>query len=196
MEDFYKRHYTAYHENTFCIDPSSFLDPLIRHLNPGAGILDVGCGSGRDLCWLKERGFNVTGFERSEGLAELAVKNAGCEIIRGDFEIYDFSKLDFDAILLCGSLVHVPHERFEAVFGNIVKGAKPDCKMLISLKQGNGSSMGEDGRKFYFWQDTDLRDIFIKYDFSVLEFHKDISKVNASDTWLSYVLGDVAYQND
>ncbi len=71
----------------------------------------MGCGSGRDLLWLKERGFKVMGFERSEGLAELARKNSGCEVIEGDFETFDFSPLSFDAVIASGSLVHVPHEK-------------------------------------------------------------------------------------
>ena len=185
MEDLYQRQYNAYHDRTFHIDPASFLDLLIKHLKSGASILDVGCGSGRDLCWLRERGFKVTGFERSESLADLAGKNAGCEIIQGDFEVYDFSKHNFDAILLCGSLVHVPHSRFESVFGNIFKGVGQGGKVLISLKQGEGSTTDADGRTFYLWQETDLSDIFKKYGFSILEFQKDISKVNATDTWLA-----------
>jgi hypothetical protein len=130
----------------------------------------------------------VTGFERSKGLAELAGKNAGCEIIQGNFEVHDFSELNFDAILLCGSLVHVPHERFAIVFENIIKGLVQDGKILISIKQGQGSWSDAEGRKFYFWKDSVLRDVFAKNGFNILEFHKDISKVNAIDTWLNYVL--------
>ena len=98
MKDFYSENYKLYHERTFSIDPSLFLEPLIKVLPRGAYILDVGCGSGRDLLWLKERGFKVMGFERSEGLAELARKNSGCEVIEGDFETFDFSLLSFDAV--------------------------------------------------------------------------------------------------
>ena len=54
------------------MDPSSFLQPFASHLAEGSLILDVWCGSGRDLLWLKNRGFKVIGFERSKGLAELA----------------------------------------------------------------------------------------------------------------------------
>lgn len=61
--------------------------------------------------------------------------------------------------------------------------------MLVSLKHGDGSSVDADGRTFYFWQDTGLRDIFKKHGFDVPESHKEISKVNTADTWLSYVLG-------
>jgi len=188
MQDFYQRHYRAYHQKTFHIDPSSFLEPLIRHLTPGDTLLDVGCGSGRDLFWLKEHGFKVTGFERSEGLATLARKHVGCEIIEGDFEHFDFSKHNFDAILLSGSLVHIPHAQLETVFGNVMGGLGEGGKVLVSLKEGTGSSTGGDGRIFYFWQNEDLRDIFSRHGFRVLECHRAVSKVNSSDTWLSYVL--------
>jgi len=74
MSDFYQKNYKAYHEKTFSIDPSSFLEPLARRLPAEAFILDVGCGSGRDLLWMKKRGFDVIGFERSPELAELAIE--------------------------------------------------------------------------------------------------------------------------
>ena len=88
--DFYQKKYKAYHEKTFSIDPSSFLEPLVKKLPAEAFILDVGCGSGRDLLWIKKQGFEGIGFERSLGLAQLARENVGCEVIDGDFETYDF----------------------------------------------------------------------------------------------------------
>lgn len=51
---------------------------------------------------VKKRGFDVIGFERSPGLAELARDNAGCEVIEGDFETYDFSSILVDAVMLVG----------------------------------------------------------------------------------------------
>jgi SAM-dependent methyltransferase len=119
MPDYYPKNYKAYHEKTFSIDPSSFLAPLAQRLPSEAFILDVGCGSGRDLLWTKRKGFDVIGFERSPGLAELARDNVGCEVIEGDFETYDFSSIFVDAIMLVGALVHVPNERFSKVFENI-----------------------------------------------------------------------------
>jgi len=93
MSDYYQKNYNAYHEKTFSIDPTSFLAPLAQRLPAEAFVLDVGCGSGRDLLWMKKRGFDVIGFERSPGLAELARDNVGCEVIQGDFETYDFSSI-------------------------------------------------------------------------------------------------------
>ena len=108
MTDYYQENYNAYHEKTFSIDPSSFLEPLARRLPTEAFILDVGCGSGRDLLWMKKRGFEVIGFERSPGLAELARENAGCEVIEADFETYDFSATMVDAVIIVGSVAPEP----------------------------------------------------------------------------------------
>jgi len=84
MSDFYQNNFMEYHQKTFYADMSSILMPLVRKLAPKTDVLDVGCGSGRDLLWLKKKNFNVIGFERSLGLAELAGKNAGCEIHLGN----------------------------------------------------------------------------------------------------------------
>jgi SAM-dependent methyltransferase len=188
MADFYQEHFCEYHEKTFAIDPASFLTPLIRYLKPGESILDVGCSSGRDLKWFKDRGFEVTGFERSKGLAALARENASCPVIEGDFEAYDFSRMQVDALVVCGALVHIPRERFETVFINVVKALKPDGRLLISLKQGSGVSTDGYGRNFYYWQRPELEAIFVKQGLRVLEVHTSVSKVNQKDIWLSYVL--------
>jgi len=52
---------SQYHDQTVSIDPASFLSPLIRCLSPSSVILDVGCGSGRDMRWLKDEGVSADG---------------------------------------------------------------------------------------------------------------------------------------
>jgi SAM-dependent methyltransferase len=188
--DFYQRYFQAYHDRTVGVDPSAFLVPLAKHLAPGNHVLDIGCGSGRDSKWLKERGFSVTGFERSKGLAALARRHAGCTVVEGDFEVYDFSRLQVDALLLCGALVHIPHARFEGVFKNILKALKPGGKLLVSLKQGTGVTAADDGRMFYYWQAKDAETVFARQKLFVLEFQTGASRINRSDIWLSWVLLD------
>ena len=91
MKAYYQENHKKYHEQTFDIDPASFLAPLVRCLTPRSSILDVGCSSGRDMRWLQDRGFQPTGFERSSGLAALAREHSGCSVLEGDFEVCDFS---------------------------------------------------------------------------------------------------------
>ncbi len=188
MPGFYQENYKAYHEKTFSIDPSSFLEPLSQRLPAEAFILDVGCGSGRDLLWMKKRGFDVIGFERSPGLAELARDNAGCEVIEGDFETYDFSSILVDAIMAIGALVHVPHERFSKVFENITSAIPDNGSVLITLKEGAGDLTDSDGRIFYLWQDQKARELFDTLGFNVCDFSTSVSKTGSGDVWMSYVL--------
>lgn len=188
MTDYYQENYEAYHEQTFSIDPASFLLPLVRYLPPGGSVLDVGCGSGRDMRWLKDRGFRPTGFERSRGLAELAREHSGCPVLEGDFEAYDFSVVNVDAILLVGSLVHVPHERFSKTLSDIAQGLHPEGHVLLTLKEGVQTREGEGGRVFYPWEDGALRAVFETLDLTILDFFRDSSKIRKSDVWLGYVL--------
>jgi SAM-dependent methyltransferase len=188
MQDYYQKNYNAYHEKTFCIDPISFLKPLAQRLPAEAFILDVGCGSGRDLLWMKKRGFDVIGFETSPGLAELARDNAGCEVIEGDFETYDFSSILVDAVMLVGALVHVPHEGFSKVFENITLAIPDDGSVLITLKEGKGELTAPDGRTFYLWKDPKLRELFDTLGLKVCNFFSSVSKTGSGDIWLSYVL--------
>jgi len=188
MPDFYQKNYKAYHEKTFSIDPSSFLSPLAQRLPPEAFILDVGCGSGRDLLWMKKKGFDVIGFERSPGLAELARENAGCEVIEGDFEIYDFSVISVDAIILVGTLVHVSHKRFSDVLQNITSAIPDNGSVLITLKEGSGDLTDLDGRIFYLWEDQNLRELFNALGFRLCDFSTSVSKTGSGDVWMSYVL--------
>ncbi len=188
MPDYYQENYKAYHQKTFLIDPSSFLEPLARRLPPEAFILDVGCGSGRDLLWMKKQGFEVIGFERSPGLAELARENAGCEVIEADFETYGFSAIMVDAVMIIGALVHIPHDRFKEVFKNITSALTENGSVLLTLKEGEGSRKDSDGRIFFLWQDDEARELIGSLGFKVCDFSKSVSKTGSGEVWLSYVL--------
>ncbi len=188
MKDYYRENHEKYFERTFNIDPSSFLSPIAAELAPGAFILDVGCGSGRDLLWLKTLGFKVMGFERSPELAELARKNAECDVLEGDFTSYDFSSIRADAVILIGTLVHIPHADFLTVLRNIAAGLKYKGLMLITAKEGTGAAEGADGRIFYLFRNEELEIILTLLGFRIHDFSRDLSKTGTGETWLRYLL--------
>jgi hypothetical protein len=137
---------------------------------------------------MKNRGFEVIGFEQSPGLAELARDNAACEVIEGDFETYDFSSIFVDAVMLVGALVHTPNERFAEVFKNITSPIARRGNVLITLKEGSGDRTDADNRTFYLWEDPKAREMFETLGFKVRDFSKSVSKTGSEDFWLSYVL--------
>jgi SAM-dependent methyltransferase len=188
MDDYYEKQCTAYFERTVQIDPTPFLQPFADRLPAGATVLDVGCGSGRDLLWLKKRGFNATGFERSPGLAGLAAAHAGCPVRVGDFETFDFSSLSCDALLLCGSLVHLPPDELPVILDNILKSLNTPGWVFLSLKGGQGQRTDQGGRTFYLWQPETLEEVLEKRGLRILDFSRSVSAAGTGEPWLGYVL--------
>ena len=188
MEQFYEKNYQQYFNETFEIDPHVFLSPLVTELNPNAKILDIGCGSGRDMLWLKNKGYKLTGFEQSHGLAQLAQNYSGCSVVEGDFNTFDFSSLSFDALLLIGAMVHITKSNFPKVFKSTRNALSLGGLILITMKEGIGISSNPDGRIFTLWQKTDLETIFFNDNLRILYFSRQISKLRSSDVWLTYLL--------
>lgn len=188
MADFYQENSLPYHQQTFHIDPTSFLEPLCRWLSPGAKILDVGCGSGRDLLWLKRRGYEVMGFERSFGLAALAAEQVSCPVIVGDFESFDFSRCFMDAVLLVGALVHVLPSKFRAVLQRILAAVRSGGHVLLTLKEGAGVRVSGDGRVFHLWSHEEVSAHLAASRLHILEFLRQDSALKSGEVWLTYVL--------
>jgi len=190
--DYYQINAPEYFGKTVSVDPAGFLLPLVERLSAGALVLDIGCGSGRDLLWLKKRGFRVKGFERSAALAVMARRHADCEVLEGDFTTYEFSSMHADAVILVGALVHVQHTDFACIFGKIAAALKDGGLVLITLKEGADRAVGADGRVFYLHRDSDLRRTFAALGFDVLDFSRDVSRLGTGEIWLGYLLKKVA----
>jgi SAM-dependent methyltransferase len=186
--DYYALHHDEYHEETFGLDPGPFLMPLAERLHSGARILDVGCSSGRDMRWFKSRGFTVTGFERSPGLAEKARTLTGCEVIEGDFETADFSPFSFDAITLIASLVHIPCDLVSSVLERILCAVRPGGLILITMKEGSCPAEASGERIYYRWRDAELRRIFENLGLEISYFSRSDSFLSEGVVWLEYVL--------
>ncbi len=201
--EYYATHYRAYHAETFYVDPLPFLGPFARRLSPGSRVLDIGCGSGRDLLWLKQQGFRVLGFERAPGLAALARRQAECKVIRGDFTLFDFSSMAADALLMSGALVHVPHDELMNVLARILAALKPRPPhelahdritqgetglVYLSLKEGCGRFKDARGRYFSLWTNADLGRIFKTLGLAVRHFRRAPSADGGGKMWLGYVL--------
>lgn len=188
QNDYYVKNALAYYNKTHTIDPTSFLTPFTENLKKKDAVIDVGCGSGRDLRWLKFHGFAPTGIERSPALVELARSYSGCPVIEADYEKFDFSKIIAKGIIFSASLVHLPHEKVETVLSNSLKALQGSGYVYISLKEGRGKKSDAEKRQFYLWEDGDFRVIFTGLGLELVWFERSLSKRGTGEIWLSYTL--------
>jgi SAM-dependent methyltransferase len=188
LNNFYEENYQQYFDSTVGVDPSVFLEPLAGLLKPKETILDIGCGSGRDLLWFARRGFCPTGFEQSPSLAKLARKHSNCPVIEGDFSRYNFADLQFSALVFVGSLVHISPEALPIILASTCQALMPGGLLLITLKEGNGTSLAADGRVFTLWSRPAIEKVFAASNLHIIDFSRQISKIRPDDIWIGYVL--------
>ncbi len=188
MSKFYEKNHQNYFDSTFKIDSDTFLSPLAKHLKAGDSILDIGCGSGRDLLWGAQQGYDAVGFEHSPGLAKLAKRHSLCTVIDGDFFSYDFSKLRFTALIFVGSLVHLSKNELPIILKSTCQALISGGFVFITIKEGEGFSQADDGRIFTLWSRKDLEHIFAEQRLQILDFSRQTSKIHSDDVWLGYVL--------
>ncbi|MNE48457.1 hypothetical protein D3C80_1429220 [compost metagenome] len=137
-------------------------------LPKGGRILDVGCGSGRDLRAFELLGFDCVGIDPSPSLARIAHEYSGCETIVAGVEDLDF-KSSFDGVWACASLLHLPRHRFPAALNRILIALKPGGLFFISMQQGEGESVAPDGRLFSRYSVSELNELVSGAGFSVLQ---------------------------
>jgi len=77
----------------------------------GGQLLDVGCGTGKDLLRLQEAGWKVTGVEISPYAAALARARLGCEVVTGHFDEAPLEGRRFDVVRVSHVLEHLPSPR-------------------------------------------------------------------------------------
>ncbi len=132
--------------------------PLISKLQPGAHILDLGCGSGRDSKAFIDAGFKVTAIDSCEPLTKLAAKHIGQPVHHLSFLELDYDR-EFDAIWACASLLHCPKSQMPHVLARVMKALKPGGIAFMSFKWGNDETVDDKGRFFNNYTKTSLHEL-------------------------------------
>lgn len=85
------------------------LQVIASWINPGARVLDLGCGNGDLLDYLKrEKEVHGTGIEQSESKVARCIER-GLTVLQGDFqeEVHDYPDLSFDYVILSQTLQQI-----------------------------------------------------------------------------------------
>src|SRR5690349_15996317 len=103
-EAYYERCASTYAEKTLGLQLDELWEWFITLAPHGGYVLDLGCGSGRDLLALSRRGVRVLGLERSAALAAIAREYSGQDVRVGDMRTVEFAAASFDGIWAVASL--------------------------------------------------------------------------------------------
>lgn len=124
----------AYAAKTQYLSLSPLWDLFEPHLAPGARVLDLGCGGGRDLAHFAGRGFRCIGLDRDTELARRAAAHAGVPVLQADVEALPLRDASFDAVWAVGLLHEMPSDARALVLGEISRVLKPGGLLLASLR--------------------------------------------------------------
>lgn len=93
--------------------PCGALPKFVKtYLNPSDLILDIGCGSGRNACFLAENNLTVSGLDLSSRAVDFCQKRFSRQKLFGEFrqgslQHIPFESNYFDAIICVGTIDHV-----------------------------------------------------------------------------------------
>ena len=144
----YDRSAESFWEGTRDHDVSQNIAALLQHIaaEPPFGILDFGCGPGRDLKRFSDLGHTPVGLEGAERFAAMAREFSGCEVWRQDFLRLDLPAGRFDGVFANAVLFHVPTQELPRVLRQLHATLKPGGVLFCSNPRGNNEEGWNSGR--------------------------------------------------
>lgn len=128
---------------------SRWLGDFLALLPPGARILELGCGGGRDAEAMISAGFDVDPTDGTPEIARQAEERLGRAVRVLRFDEIDASAA-YDAIWASASLLHVPREALPHVLGLVFQALKPGGLHFASYKGGGQEGRDRFGRYFNY----------------------------------------------
>ncbi|MEO0462176.1 MAG: class I SAM-dependent methyltransferase [Pseudomonadota bacterium] len=166
LEFYTKRapHYTFSHAQSH----SRQLDPFLDRLDPGAAVLELGCGAGQDSNRMRERGFVI---DATDGVPAMAAKanerfDLGARVMRFD-ELTARAK--YDAVWAHTTLLHCPRAKLPDALARINTALKPGGWHYASYKLGEGEGRDLLGRLHNFPSADWLRERYGEADFAEVD---------------------------
>ena len=166
---FYDKNAADYCRSTVGLDMSAQRALFAGQLPSGARVLDLGCGSGRDLKSFLGQGFAAIGIDLSPRMAEWAASYVGASVAVGDTRAIPFSNLSFDGVWCSAALHHLPRTELGQALGEIHRILKRDGATFISIKRGIGQGRDPDGRPFTYVTDREWRRLLTQAGFRIIK---------------------------
>jgi len=115
------------------------LDEFSVRMEPGARVLDLGCGAGLPSTKVLAIRFAVTGADISERQVKAARRNVPeATFIHADFGALNFPPGSFDGVTAFYAISHVPRDEHGALFERIARWLVPGGLFLATLGSNDG----------------------------------------------------------
>ena len=166
------------------------LNEFISLIPKDAKILDIGCGSGRDVQYFLDYNLNSIGIDISHEM----INEAKTRVPNGDFKKMDmrnlkFKENTFDALWACASRLHISRKELPKVLQNINKIIKPNGILFIALKEGEGSKIIREQkykdlpRLFVYYNKSEIEKLINENGFSIIK--SEIEKGTEKTNWIN-----------
>lgn len=119
---------------------------IAERLEPGSGILDVGCGSGVPVVKELADNFSVTGIDISTSMIAMARENVStARFIHADVMETEFPTGSFDAIVSYYAIFHIPRHEHRELLRRFARWLRPGGLLLFTVaRYDDGPGYTED----------------------------------------------------
>lgn len=172
------------------------LSRLTRYLEPGAQVLDIGCGVGYTTEILRESGMQAEGIDIAPRMIDFAAQRNPPNAVRTeDFLAAEYPQDSYDAALLYAFLHLFPTPTAEACLAKVSHILKAGGYALIGTTKSDISSEGFETKADYEttaqryrkrWTPAELETAVARNGLTVVH-HEDIVD-EFGKTWMDYVV--------
>lgn len=146
--DFYEANAPRY-TLSFGQAPSRHLDNFLDRLQPGARILELGCGGGRDSARIIERGFDLDATDGTEAMVRKSNERFDVGARHMRFDQLN-AVAEYDAVWAHACLIHIARADFPSVLSAIHRALRPSGLHFANFKLGTGEGRDPLGRLHNF----------------------------------------------
>jgi len=162
---------------------------LVKHVGQDGHILDIGCGTGRDMAYFESQGIAVTGLDLSAGMLAFARREVHAGLALMNMCQLGFRTACFEGAWSSASLLHVPKQAAPAALREMQRILKPGGMLVLHIQAGHTESWEEAyvaGIKRFFarYQADEMKSMLAENGFSTCTVIS--SHVNNRD-WLSFI---------
>lgn len=150
MQEEYKKlakYYDILYESKGYEKESKFIIAILKKYNVRS-VLDVGCGTGNHLIFLKKEGFDCEGLDLNQEMLNIAKQKLDVPLYKGDLTDFNINK-KFDAIIcMFATFNHlIESDSANKAMSNFYNHLNPNGILLIDLHnpQNNGSKVDNFG---------------------------------------------------